>query len=45
MGFLLAYLHLTVAHSKDEGHSYAHFDNEYILEMVTARIQINIAIN
>ena len=29
MGFLLAYLNLSMAHSKGQGKGHAHFDNEY----------------
>ena len=28
--FRLAYLHLTLAHSKDQGHGHTHFDCEYL---------------
>ena len=46
MGSLLAYLHSTVASSKRQGQGHAHFDNKYlyILEMVTDRVEITIAI-
>ena len=46
IGFRSAYLHLIMAHSKDQSQSHANYDWKWyhILEMVSYKANINIAI-